>query len=458
MSFFREARDEIAAYESVAVANALISDALNPGFSEFERRGLEGAYGTAVTGRTFLVLVISLFAVWIAIADPAWWRRGILATTVLALIVLDISTRIRFRRHGVEQDGVRVNLAAMMSLQVAMIFATGGLISPVLPALLPSAFMAGLLADRWGIRYLVLGLQVPALIMLTLIQATNLYPSLVPVPFQSDGELGVIRLFVAGAVAAALASVLGMFGSRLRREARRNLEQLQTAQEAALGEHRQRADDLTLMSGEIAHELKNPLASVKGLTQLLSRSVGGGDTKTKERLEVLGREVARMQDILEEFLNFSRPLTPLTRTAVDVEEVCNDVLSLHEAMAASLSVTLHSEIDDDLVVEGDSRKIGQVLVNLLQNALETAPPESEVWVYARDSGPAVLLEVHDSGEGLPDAEIEIFEPGITTKADGNGLGLTIARAIAQQHEGSLTLEDRSEGGCVARFTIPKEAA
>ena len=236
------------------------------------------------------------------------------------------------------------------------------------------------------------------------------------------------------------------------------LEQLQAAQEAALGEHRQRADDLTLMSGEIAHELKNPLASVKGLTQLLSRSVSGDDAKTKERLEVLGREVARMQDIIEEFLNFSRPLTPLTRTAVDVEAVCGDVLSLHEAMAASLSVTLHSHLDDDLVVQGDSRKIGQVLVNLLQNALETAPPDSEVWVYARDDGDDVLLEVHDSGEGLPAPDIEIFEPGITTKADGNGLGLTIARAIAQQHEGSLTLEDRSEGGCVARFSIPKEAA
>lgn len=458
MSFIREAREELAAYESVVVANALISDAINPGFSEFERRGLEGAYGTAVTGRTFLVLVISLFSVWIAIADPAWWRRGVLATAVLALLVLDVSTRIRFRRHGVEQEGVRVNLVAMMGLQVAMIFATGGLISPLLPALLPSAFMAGLLVDLWGIRYLVLGLQVPAIILLTVIQAGDLCPSLVPVPFQGDGELGVVRLFVAGAVAAALASVLGMLGSRLRREARRNLEQLQSAQEAALSEHRQRADDLTLMSGEIAHELKNPLASVKGLTQLLSRCASDDDTKTKERLEVLCREVARMQDILEEFLNFSRPLTPLTRTAVDVEEVCGDVLSLHEAMAASLSVTLHAELDDGLVVQGDSRKIGQVLVNLLQNALETAPPESKVWVYARDGGAHVLLEVHDSGEGLPGPQVEIFEPGITTKADGNGLGLTIARAIAQQHEGSLTLEDRPGGGCVARFTIPKGAS
>ncbi len=435
----------------------LCAHGVGSGFEEFERRGLEGAFKAAVIGRLALLAGITAITLWLAFADPAVWRRVVLGLLLLLIIVGDVQARRRFVRYGVELNLVRKNMAVMAISQVMLLSATGGLASPLLPILLPSAFLSGLLADQWGLRRVVFGLQIPAIAMFAVIHSLESVPSFVPVPFRGEGAPSLTRLLFAAAAMMLLVSVFGSFGHRLRREARRNLEQLQSAQEAALAVHRQRADDLTMMSGEIAHELKNPLASVKGLTQLLARGCSPDDTKASERLGVLQREVVRMQSILDEFLNFSRPLTPLTRTAVDVQAVCADVVSLHEAMSASLALTLHVDVEPDLVAQGDARKIGQVLINLLQNALEVSPPESEVWLRAVAQSDGVLIEVRDAGPGLSlDVEATLFEPGVTTKADGNGLGLTVARAIAEQHGGTLTLANHPEGGCIARLFIPNE--
>lgn len=424
------------------------------GFAELERRGLEGACRLAVRGRMLLLITISIFTVWMTLADPDVWRRVLLSFIVVVLAALDFSWRRRFRRNGLELVALRLNLASMVVFQIVMVLATGGLISPMLPVLLPAAFLSGFLADRWGVRRLVFGVQLPALVCFVALHWSNLIPSLVPLPFRGYGDPSLVRLVVGATVMGILLSVLSMFGGRIRREARHNLESLQSAQQTALSAHRQRADDLTMMSGEIAHELKNPLASVKGLTQLLARSPDL-DSKNLERLGVLEREVVRMQSILDEFLNFSRPLTPLTRTPVDLNAVCSDVVSLHEAMSASLSVTVLAEVEDDLVVEGDARKIGQVLINLLQNALEMAPPKSRVWLRASSSPSGADIEVQDGGPGVEAGlEAAVFEPGVTTKAGGNGLGLTVARAIAHQHGGTLTLANHPDGGCVARLSVP----
>ncbi len=465
MSLFRKMFAPMLAIEHAALRDALaVTSAgrgpLDPeasGFAEFERRGLEGAFRTAVRGRMVLLCAISIFTVWMALADPEIWRRVLLALIVVTLAALDLSWRRRFRRNGIELVVMQLNLASMVVFQIIMVLATGGLVSPMLPVLLPAAFLAGFLADRWGVRRLVFGLQLPALGCFVALHVSNLVPSLVPVPFRGDGEPSVARLVVVAIVMSILLSVFSMFGSRIRREARHSLDSLQSAQRTALAAHRQRADDLTMMSGEIAHELKNPLASVKGLTQLLARSPDL-DRKNLERLGVLEREVVRMQSILDEFLNFSRPLTPLTRTPVDLNAVCSDVVSLHEAMSASLSVTIHAAVERDLSVDGDARKIGQVLINLLQNALEMAPPNSRVWLRASSTRDGADFEVQDAGPGLEvGLESAVFEPGVTTKADGNGLGLTVARAIVRQHGGSLTLANHPEGGCVARFFVQSVA-
>jgi signal transduction histidine kinase len=214
------------------------------------------------------------------------------------------------------------------------------------------------------------------------------------------------------------------------------------------------------LSGEIAHELKNPLASVKGLAALIERGELSG--KSAERMQVLRREVDRMQEILEEFLNFSRPLVPLDLREIELRELIDHVVDLHEGVAAERRVTLLA--DGRARLRCDPRKVEQVLLNLVQNSLEVAVAASTIEIDLRSVGmPGTLgmgaqITIRDAGPGLPDdLRGRVFEAGVTGKSDGSGLGLTIARALARQHGGELELGDRRDGkrGCEAILSLPK---
>jgi signal transduction histidine kinase len=220
--------------------------------------------------------------------------------------------------------------------------------------------------------------------------------------------------------------------------------------ERALGAHeRERqahaghARELVELSGEIAHELKNPLASIKGLAALLARDVEAG--KAAERLTVL------MQVTLDEFLNFSRPLAPITRVPVALGALADEVVAVCEGVARARGVVVDAEVGA-VSVSGDERKLRQLLVNLVQNAIEASPQGSRVDVVAA-AGDPVRIEVRDRGAGLAPG-VDPFGPGVTTKVKGSGLGLTIARALVQQHGGAIALVPRDGGGTVARVELP----
>jgi signal transduction histidine kinase len=188
----------------------------------------------------------------------------------------------------------------------------------------------------------------------------------------------------------------------------------------------------------------------------------GLDGKPAEHMAVLRREVDRMQSILEEFLNFSRPLVPLSITDVDLEELCTDVLGLVESSADARAVRFHVSLFPLAHVRADRRKLKQILINLLQNALDASPRGGTIEIAAdlaeRDGLPAVRLTIGDEGPGLA-AEVasRVFEPGVTTKEHGSGLGLPLSRAMARQHGGELTLTSGEERGCVAELVLPEEA-
>jgi signal transduction histidine kinase len=165
-----------------------------------------------------------------------------------------------------------------------------------------------------------------------------------------------------------------------------------------------------------------------------------------------------MQGILEEFLNFSRPLVPLSVSAVDLAALCDEALVLHEGLAAQGDIRLERVGQGPVLAVCDPRKVKQVMMNLLHNAIEASPRGGRVIlsVEASASGEA-RVAVQDEGAGLP-AQVagRAFEAGVTTKAKGSGLGLTVARALARQHGGDVTLGNRTGGGCVAELVLPRE--
>jgi signal transduction histidine kinase len=208
------------------------------------------------------------------------------------------------------------------------------------------------------------------------------------------------------------------------------------------------------MAAGLAHEVRNPLMAIKLLVQATLERRGGGVFKPRD-LEVLEEEILRLEQIVSGFLDFARPPRPDPRPV--------DVLDLAERAAAGVrpradlqNVRVRVEAAGPTVASADPNQVRQVLFNLLFNALDAQPQGGHVTVrVGLDPRPAVapelLVTVEDGGPGLPpDLAERVFEPFVSTKESGLGLGLSICRRIAETHGGGLTVAWSDRG---AAFTL-----
>lgn len=423
------------------------------GFEEIQRQELSRLFGRMAGVRLAFIPAAALLTAYVVIFEPARWRAALLAAVLAPLVVFFVVERVRFRRAGLSRRAVPVNLLAALVGQTALALATGALESPFTYAFVPLAIMIGVFASPGAHRSLVLA-QLAATWALLAVELSGTVADLNPAAFGGGARAGHGDAHLV-ASAAVLSLVLAL-GSRAGRAVRqvfdRMLREALRAREESLRAHADRAEELTALSAEIAHELKNPLASVKGLATLLADGVPPG--KPAERLGVLRREVDRMQGVLEEFLNFSRPLVPLTARPVDLAALARDVAALHEGMARQRGVAVEVR-GGGAEARCDARKVKQILMNLLQNALEASPAGAAVEVQVARERDRVAVVLLDRGGGLDAAVAErAFEPGVTTKDRGSGLGLTIARALARQHGGEVELAARPGGGCAAALRLP----
>jgi two-component system, NtrC family, sensor histidine kinase HydH len=225
----------------------------------------------------------------------------------------------------------------------------------------------------------------------------------------------------------------------------RTISRLWRAQEQAEGEHR--LAELGRASAVIAHELRNPLAALKGHAQLLVEDLAE-PSRTKAARVVDGAE--RLEALTNVLLDFVRD-APIDVHAVTPADLVDRALAPvpRERVKVDLSGA-------PAALQVDAERTSLALRNLVQNAIQATPEGAEpVEVrIARDPG-EVVIEVRDHGPGLaPGAEAQIFEPFVTTKTRGTGLGLSIARRIAEQHHGSLHAETHREGGALFRLVLP----
>ncbi|WP_145382907.1 ATP-binding protein [Botrimarina mediterranea] len=216
-----------------------------------------------------------------------------------------------------------------------------------------------------------------------------------------------------------------------------------------------RADQLSavgqLASG-IAHELRNPLTAIK---LLADNSAEQGEPMNAAEVAMIREEAARMEQMLQTFLDFARP-PRLVRGRVDAVAEVLQAVDIVRPRAERVGVTIEHQVDGAVELLADRQQLRQVLLNLMINAIDAQPGGGEVLVTI---GPAAdgeaVIEVADRGAGIdPEIEPRLFEPFVSTKDTGIGLGLAVSQRIVASHGGRIAAENRPDGGAAFSVQLP----
>lgn len=424
------------------------------GFESIKHEELSRLFGRVTMMRLAAVPLMAVMVVWLLLVPVTPWRRAVLVALGVLAGALFIHEVWRHRRHGLGRRAFALNFAFATIGQAAVSLATGGIESPFFFVMFPIGMVIAVVVEA-PLAFILIAVQVAEIWLMAWVKVAQVLPHLNPAWLGGEAAPGwdTSHLMWSAAFASVGMLVVAFLGRSIRASFEGMVSRGLEAREEVLRAYRDRAHELAALSGEIAHELKNPLASIKGLSALLAHDAPAG--KMAERLQVMRGEIDRMQGILEGFLNFSRPLVPLALEAVALDTVLAEVAYMHEGIADERRIRLRCKREGQ-TIRCDPRKIKQAIINLVQNAIDASPAGTEVELAARGRGP-VFIEVLDRGPGVaPAVAGNEFEPGVTSKPNGSGLGLTIARALARQHGGDLTLSSRAGGGTVASIRLPGE--
>jgi signal transduction histidine kinase len=224
----------------------------------------------------------------------------------------------------------------------------------------------------------------------------------------------------------------------------------------------ERFQALLEMSASMAHEIRNPLASIRGAAQELQTSRLPGEDD-RQLLNVVIRESDRLDEIISEFLDYASD-RPMEMGLCDVAEVLHETVLLLEARG-NRNVEFRKEIPRSMLIRGAPDKLKQVFLNLGINALDACTQNMKIGhllVRCTPSGgpqpdrrEGVLVEVSDDGCGIARENMgRLFEPFFTTKPKGVGMGLAIARKIVQAHGGEITMESQEGKGSTVKVWLP----
>jgi PAS domain S-box-containing protein len=220
-----------------------------------------------------------------------------------------------------------------------------------------------------------------------------------------------------------------------------------------LKEKSQQLSTITQMSAGIAHEIKNPLTAIKGFLQ-----IGAANPELRDNYqEIILDEVNRIEAIVQDFMMLSKPKSSIQLEQVDPEQLVSYVLRLLEPEANEKQIYLLLDCDpiqDKL--ETEPKRLNQILINLVKNAIDAVDLGGEVRVIIRMSSNELTLSVKDNGPGLTPQELaKIGEPFFTTKEKGTGLGVMVTKKIISDLNGKITYESQKGIGTTVTVTIPK---
>lgn len=330
----------------------------------------------------------------------------------------------------------------MMATHALLIGLTGGLFSPLLPVLLAGVVAGFHVFGRSAASGAVLLSTVGLVLALALVPRAAFGPR-VEAPY--DVVLMAWSLLNAMVILRGVAFYVADAH-------RRTDEALGRVREDLLATTAERAKSLEAIGSRVAHELKNPLASIKALVRLVKKDAG--HAQAAERLDVVESEVTRMERILRDYLSFSRPLEDLKPQPVELGVLADDVLAALEGRASAAGVELARSPTTTTVV-GDPRRLKEALLNLVGNAVEATPAGGSVDVSVREHDGGARIVVRDTGRGMSAADLaRLGTPFFTTREGGTGLGVVLARSVVTQHGGTLDYASEPGKGTTAIVQLP----
>jgi signal transduction histidine kinase len=395
--------------------------------------------------RALVMMPALLFAfgvlVWSGYPTP-WLAMAILSGVFSAgaMVILTLRSRHRTLEPRVFHLG-QIVIFASVFLFVA---ATGGLASPVLVLFV----LIGSLIDlpyptppkpRFST------LAILSIALLFVMPRDWLGPPIAPESFS--------MILATTSIGATITVTLGLHHgwARAHIDAGQNLERLR---DEVLNESTGRARRLEAISSKVAHELKNPLASIKGMAQLVLRSVE--DERAKTRLAVVVEEAARMEVILAEYLSFARPLEDLRPQRVEVRSLLEEIVAIFEARAMNARIAL-SLSGEAAAIVADPRRIKEAMMNLVSNAIQATPWDGSVDIELVKDDLGIAISIRDTGAGMSaDTLAKLGTPFFTTRETGTGLGVVLARSAIHQHGGEVRYESKLDQGTTVTVRLPRE--
>jgi signal transduction histidine kinase len=209
------------------------------------------------------------------------------------------------------------------------------------------------------------------------------------------------------------------------------------------------------LSAGLAHEIRNPLSTIKGSAEVLLKNVDANGAVAHELAGFISSEVDRTNALVTRFLDFARPLQ-LRMEKTEIAEVIDEAVAQVEKYTPPLDVSIYTNYSPDIPpFPMDRQLIERVLYNLILNAAQASPSEGSITVKTRQVGDTVEISVIDRGSGIAAKDREsIFNPFFTTKSSGVGLGLAIVSKIIDEHGGQITVESEPGAGSVFHVFLP----
>jgi len=335
----------------------------------------------------------------------------------------------------------------------AVVVSTGGLASPLLVtgALMMTSAAITLREPPW-LRSAVFFAFLTGFLGLGVLSTTPL-GRLAP-PLEPLGGWPSVE-YVGIALLAAVFTMMGVYrvGCGMTHGYERAALELAERREELCSENEDRTRALEGVAARLAHEVKNPLAAIKGLSTHMARNAT--DAKTAERLAIVAAEADRLQSIVDGFLSFSRGFDDLKIAPTQLHEIARELAVLLETRAHDAGVVIGVVGDESLLIDADARKVRQALLNVIVNAIQASPRASSVTVAIARESDGARMTVHDNGVGMtPEVLDRIRKPYFTTKEGGTGLGVAVARGLIEQHGGQLEFKSAAGKGTTVIIRLP----